>query len=415
MSLATLFADFSTYLHSDDFRACAQHVDHPKAFTRRGGKLPLPTLVATMLCGMRMSVQAELDTFFAHLKQQAALVRHVSEQAFAQARAKLSGAAMGRLNDWLIQQAQQRGKIPRWRDLRLVAADASSLRFALRACHRSRTAAVEQIAFALFLPGAELTLAASLHTPRENERQMLFEHLDRLRDDDLLLLDRGYPSRWLAAALNQRGIRFCMRVDASGFACVRQFLASNLAEQSVTLDAPSARDTRDYECPRTPQTVRLVRHIAPNGCVRVLMTNLLDGERFPASSFGDLYHRRWRIEEAFKRLKHRLALEHVTGLSQLAAMQDFAAKILCDNLQALLSQAAREEHALPAQRRINRAYAHTVLKPLLPALLLGQALAGQLREAIALLVCRTYLHRAGLSKPRPPRQKPHKSLTQKAC
>ena len=46
------------------------------------------------------------------------------------------------------------------------------------------------------------------------------------------------------------------------------------------------------------------------------MTNLLDLSRFPAHSFGDLYHQRWRIEEAFKRLKHRLNLEHVSGLSQ---------------------------------------------------------------------------------------------------
>ena len=45
-------------------------------------------------------------------------------------------------------------------------------------------------------------------------------------------------------------------------------------------------------------------HIAPNGQVRVLMTNLRDATRFAACSFGDLYHQRWRIEEAFKRLKH---------------------------------------------------------------------------------------------------------------
>ncbi len=96
---------------------------------------------------------------------------------------------------------------------------------------------------------------------------------------------------------------------------------------------------QDYECPATSQIVRLVRHVASTGKVRVLMTNLLDTQRFPATDFGDLYHQRWRIEEAFKRLKHRLNLEHVSGLSQLAAMQDFAAKIICDNLQALTTAA----------------------------------------------------------------------------
>ncbi|MBP8787140.1 MAG: transposase, partial [Azonexus sp.] len=33
------------------------------------------------------------------------------------------------------------------------------------------------------------------------------------------------------------------------------------------------------------------------------MTSLLDSAQYPAPAFADLYHRRWRIEEAFKRLK----------------------------------------------------------------------------------------------------------------
>ncbi|MDC7706758.1 hypothetical protein [Vogesella indigofera] len=82
---------------------------------------------------MRMSVRAELDQFFAHLRQQAQLVHHVSEQAFAQARAKLSGAAIPALNGWFIQQIDAAGLIPKWHGLRLVAADASNLRFGLRA------------------------------------------------------------------------------------------------------------------------------------------------------------------------------------------------------------------------------------------------------------------------------------------
>lgn len=39
----------------------------------------------------------------------------------------------------------------------------------------------------------------------------------------------------------------------------------------------------------------------PTVAVRVLMTNLLDAAAFPRAEFGDLYHQRWRIEEAFKR------------------------------------------------------------------------------------------------------------------
>jgi hypothetical protein len=138
--------------------------------------------------------------------------------------------------------------------------------------------------------GAELMLAASLHSIEEcGERQMLVQHLDRLSSDDLLLLDRGYPSRWLVSVLNHLHISFCVRVEKSGdagFACVRDFLRSGLAKQVVLLRAPDRRDADDYECPREPQKVRLIRHVAPNGKARVLMTNLFDTARFPASAFG---------------------------------------------------------------------------------------------------------------------------------
>lgn len=57
-------------------------------------------------------------------------------------------------------------------------------------------------------------------------------------------------------------------------------------------------DARDWGCARQAPAVRLVRHIAPNGAVRVLVTNI-GAEMAAAAEFGELYHRRWRIEEAF--------------------------------------------------------------------------------------------------------------------
>ena len=112
MSLASLLSDFSDHLQSDQFRLGARHPDHSTAFQRRR-KLPLPSLVALMLTGMRKSVQTELDEFFGHLQQQAQLARQVSAQAFAQARSKLATTAIPELNDWLIEQAQQRGYLQR--------------------------------------------------------------------------------------------------------------------------------------------------------------------------------------------------------------------------------------------------------------------------------------------------------------
>ncbi|WP_229490698.1 hypothetical protein [Pseudoduganella namucuonensis] len=164
--LTTLFQDFAARLCSPEFLlGRPPHRSSDCILAPR--KLPLAMLVAIMLTGMRMSIQAELDTFFAHLRQQAQLVHEVSEQAFAQARAKLSPSAIPGLNDWLIGRAEKDRFVPRWRGLRLVAADASTARFGLRASHVKRAALADQILFGLFLPGPDLMLAASLHDVHE--------------------------------------------------------------------------------------------------------------------------------------------------------------------------------------------------------------------------------------------------------
>lgn len=416
MDLTHLFNALAEHLASDAFLNSARHPEHPAAFSRRR-KLPLTALVATLVSGMCKSVQAELDTFFGSLKAQAALVRHVSAQAFAQARAKLAPDALPALNDHLLSLADDAGLVPRWHGLRRIAIDGSCLRLALRASHVPRAASRDMLALGCYLPDAQLMLAAQIYSASYGERQALFDLFERFDTGDLLLLDRGYPCRWLVAALQGKRIDFCMRVDAAkgGFAAVRAFRASGLIEQIVELPAADAQDVADFDSLAGPLRVRLVRHVNANGSVRILMTSLIDTERFPATLFGELYHQRWSIEEAFKRLKHRLSLEQVSGLSHLAVQQDFAAKVLCDNLAALASAAARSNAKLPAHRRINRAYARTALKPLIAVLLLGRASAAMLAAALKQIASQTYKHRPGLSKPRPPKPKPHPAMSFKAC
>jgi len=95
-----------------------------------------------------------------------------------------------------------------------------------------------------------------------------------------------------------------------------------------------ARDAADYACPRGATAVRLIRVTTPNGKIPGLMTSLFDVEHYPAAEFAALYYGRWRIEASFKRLKHRLGLEHTLGLFGPVARQDFGAKAIGDNQNA---------------------------------------------------------------------------------
>jgi len=115
----------------------------------------------------------------------------------------------------------------------------------------------------------------------------------------------------------------------------------------TVLRAPNARDAEGYECPATPTTVRMM---TPNERVHVVMSSLLDPVAFPAAAFADLYHGRWRIEEAFKRIKHQRNLEYTSGWSWHAARQDFCAKTVFDKHKALAAYAATAAFLDPSSR-----------------------------------------------------------------
>ena len=408
----------SDTLSSATFAQLARHPDCPSAFTRTR-RLPLPALVASLLCMRSSSQQVLLDSFFGRLCGDGALLRVVSDRAFAQARARLHAPALAWLNDQLVATADAAGLVPRWQGLRLVAADASVLMPALRRCHLSRSAAgADQRLFALYLPAAELTLHAAVHSGAESERAMLVQALDKLAPDDVLLLDRGYPAAWLINLLSERGVRFIMRCDTTGsggWTALRKFMRSDQAEAVVRLSAPKPQDALDWGCSNQAPTVRLVRNTATGARLRVLLTNL-PADQVPASAFGDLYHQRWRVEEAFKRLKHRLHLEAVSGLSQHALLVDVAAKILADNIAALMCQAAEVRAELPANRRCHRTHADAAVRAILPRILLAVGDALTIIVTTLDLIART-VHRInpGRSAPRQPdRAKPHPRLAYRA-
>lgn len=383
----------------------ARAPDAPTAFTRRR-KLPLPALIAALLSANQRPQQRLIDDFFAALSGSSLPVRLLSDRGFAKTRAQLDPAALHQLNAELVAQADQLGLVSRWRGLRVVAGDGSVLSPALRRCHVKR-AAIEpnHRLFALFLPGAELLLHAEISSYQEAERAQLMRSLDRLNPDhDVLVLDRGYPAHWLINALDARGLKYVMRCDAMSFAAVRAFIRCDADEALVDLGHPRRRDVKRWAVSAQSPRVRLIRQISPSGQIRVLMTNVGD-EIAPADAFAALYHQRWRIEEAFKRLKHRLHLECVSGLTQQALEIDVGAKMLADNLAALLCLAVDAINAIgeheTTQRRCNRTFLALTLARWLPRyfMRLPQAL-GELLDLLRLLTLNTHRVAKRTARPR---------------
>ena len=337
--------------------------------------------------------------------------------------------ALWDLNAHLVQSMQDQGLLSLWKGHRLVCADATVLAPAQRACHRTRSlAAPSQRAFGLYLPGNEVMLHVAVGSESEGERQMLFDQLDRLHPGDVLVLDRGYPATWLVQLLYQRGIAFVIRCDSThSWKAARDLLrkagggeseggggGQSADERWVYLPTTTADKVATWELDGPAQMrVRLVRHISSTGRVRVLVTSL-DEPTASAGELGDLYHGRWRIEEAFKRLKHRLGLESVSGLSQHALLVDVAAKVLADNMASLLNRSVNlgdQDDEAVVSRKVNRATAAKALSRCIRVLLLNiQELALLIRDWAAMMGRSLIRHVKGRSQPRRnTRYKPHPS------
>jgi len=92
----------------------------------------------------------------------------------------------------------------------------------------------------------------------------------------------------------------------------------------------------------------------------MLITSLLDQQRYPAEEFDHLYHLRWGVEEGYKQLKLRSELESWSGRSVESIYQDVHAKVLTLNLNNIAVLAAEEEAQERARKRKERKHQYAI-------------------------------------------------------
>lgn len=187
-----------------------------------------------------------------------------------------------------------------------------------------------------------LCLDASINPTKTSERACITKHLKIAQSNDLSLLDRGYNAFWVYAQYLAKKQAFCMRAQVGNNLLAKAFVKSGKAEAVVTFkpNVKAVETCHKKGLSSKPIKLRLVR-VDLSSEVEVLITNLMDEERYPANEFKDLYHLRWGIEENFKRLKQWVEIENFSGKSALSVKQDFHAKILATNLTFVVVNASQ--------------------------------------------------------------------------
>ncbi|WP_104811206.1 transposase [Polaribacter filamentus] len=92
--------------------------------------------------------------------------------------------------------------------------------------------------------------------------------------------------------------------------------------------------------------VRLVSVKLPKNQIEILITSLLDIEKYPSKIFKKLYPKRWGVETFYDELKNKLKVEHFSGYSNQSIQQDFYAALFISNIQTLIVSELEDEITL---------------------------------------------------------------------
>jgi hypothetical protein len=88
--------------------------------------------------------------------------------------------------------------------------------------------------------------------------------------------------------------------------------------------------------------------------VEVLLTDLVDSQKYPEEDFKALYHERWTVEEGIKTAKCKIEVKNWTGKTVHSVYQDFHVRVLCQNMAislATASQPALDRQKASCQQR----------------------------------------------------------------
>lgn len=419
-------------LENEEFKGHSK--DGPEGVFSRDRKLTFNILII-LIIKFKSSIQRELDSFFKAISRSDFNIREVTKGAFSQARAKLNPWAFMRLNEVAVNSFYDDVEYYVWYGLRVLAIDGTRLVLP------NHPSVIKEFGLHHFGPKADsprslalgsmlydvlnqITVDAQMASYASSERDLLMQHLDKVKKGDMLLLDRGYPCFWLLFLLKAKGVEFCVRLKDDWWLKVKDFTQSAEKERIVTFTLPKKDRKKLEDFPDMQDstiTCRLIKIELPGGEKEILCTSLIDSQKYEYEEFDSLYHYRWNEEEAYKLLKSRIELENFSGKTARAVKQDFHAKVflmtLCAAYAHPIEEKVTEEYRADKSRKfdqkINRTNALSMTQDILIAVFFRQQFEKALQAFDNVVEKTREVIRPGRKEPRKKRQKKPYSMNYK--
>ena len=380
----------------------------------------------------RTGLQREMDSFFKETENEAFSIRKITKGGFSQSRKNLSPEAFLELNDVICNDFYKEVNYLGYHGRRLVAVDGTFLNlpnhktiqeeFGSRDMGRGKLKNVNKsmcLLSMLYDPVNYMTLDVQTGPTDGSELELLLKHLSKVQKGDILLLDRGYPARYLFSVLQSKGIDFVVRMKPN-WVPVKEFVKSRKQDVEVILEVPDGdyeRYKQQFPSMKKKIKCRMVKVLADNGELQILCTSLLDTAKYKLKEIEEVYRIRWGIEEGHKMYKARVQVEAFSGKTATAVKQDIYAKAMMMSLCAALAfpieervikeyNAEKKKGRIKHGRKINRTYAYWLTKGALIAMFLKQQIKNALSFFDAQTRSNTEIVRPGRSnfrKKKPPR------------
>jgi hypothetical protein len=308
--------------------------------------MPFKKLIWFMLGMVKESSQNALERFFPKIKE----ATHMSQQAFSLARQKVKWEAFRELFEASVQGSYNE-KLNDWRGYLLMAVDSShialprdaALKAYYGACGKELTAVTARASL-LYDIENDIIADAKIEPLAVDERSLAKDNLETLaklergfgKRKALVIFDRGYPSKDFINYLQDKEIRYVMRIQ-KGF------------------NARIDRLKRGSKIIRLGEgiTVRVLVFTLTSGEREALITNLTEGE-VEDEAFAELYYKRWPIERKYNQLKQKFELENFSGRLLDNEKQDFYAMMTVSNMLASCLREAKGKIKREQAKKGNR-------------------------------------------------------------
>jgi hypothetical protein len=189
------------------------------------------------------------------------------------------------------------------------------------------------------------------------ENALLRSLWEALKPGDILLADRLYCAYCLLALALQRHVDAVVRLHQRRKADFRRGHCVARGDRLVEWRRPQRPAWMDEATYATiPPTLRLrqilVEVYEPGFRVQklVVVTTLLDAQRYPTQDIAELYHYRWNAELDLRALKQSLAMDHLRCKSpQMVRKEIWTAWLGYNLIRKSIAQAALVHGKLPRQ------------------------------------------------------------------